>query len=756
MSLGFKNTVFAGVLSSLAWGVGLCGAVDLPGPAGALGEGAALDFDRILCVKRFTYNANHYYTEYINSSWKPGGNICTVNLKDGTVRELVPELKNGVFERFDLSFDAKRVVFAWKKAPQEGYRIYEVNLDGTGLRQLTFPQPDEEELVRKYRVSGNYHHGTDDMQPCYLADGGIAFISTRCQYGILCDGPDNFTTTVLYRMDANGGNLKQLSHSSVSEACPVALPDGRLLYTRWEYVDKGAVSVKGLWAMNPDGTGSSEIYGNDIALPPTFLYGRPIPQGASRYVFLGTPHFPQNGLGTVIRIDMTKSIRTREPMTYITPDVDIRSEGGFAFRKPDGGWEHDGAGRGRLFKDPYPLSDQLYLVSHKPAGANWDDGKAYGLYWLDGQGRTGLIYRDPDMSCWLPYPVKARPLPPIKAKVVNETLAKENKALCIVKDVYQGLAGVQRGEIKYIRILEQIPRPWAARRRWDGDETDQQHVCITRSTHLGLKVQHGIVPVEEDGSACFEVPADANVFFQALDEKFMAVQTERTFVNYKPGEVRGCVGCHETPMDAPPGKDSTAVLMAMKRPPSRPGPQPGEKDGHRPLCYPVDVQPVWDRNCVSCHGGKEPKGGLDLGGGMTDLFNVSYENLVGSGRLRLLGNVVGENHPKTGNVEYRPARSMGSHASVLVAMLSGEAVKLGDQSLAERAGRLAKVHKNVTLSLEDRVKVTNWIDTNCQYYGSYWGRRNKKYASLPDFRPVSSFEQARSMTEPGASNKARL
>ncbi len=97
------------------------------------------------------------------------------------------------------------MVFAWKRSAEEGYRIYEVNVDGTGLRQLTFP-PDESGLVDKYRAI--YHHGTDDMQPCYLPDGGICFISTRCQYGILCDAPDNFTTTVLYRMDADGGKLR--------------------------------------------------------------------------------------------------------------------------------------------------------------------------------------------------------------------------------------------------------------------------------------------------------------------------------------------------------------------------------------------------------------------------------------------------------------------------------------------------------------------------------------------------------------------
>ena len=203
-----------------------------------LADNPRLDFDKLVFVKRYTYSSNHYYTEYINAAWTPGGNLCVLDLKNNSVRELVPQLAGGVFERFDVSFDAQRIVLAWKAGPQVGYRIYEVNVDGTGLHQLTFPPADEDELVKKYRVFPHYHHGTDDMQPCYLPDGGIAFISTRCQYGILCDGPDDFTTTVLYRMDADGQHLRKLTNSSVSEASPVMLPDGRLLYTRWEYVDK--------------------------------------------------------------------------------------------------------------------------------------------------------------------------------------------------------------------------------------------------------------------------------------------------------------------------------------------------------------------------------------------------------------------------------------------------------------------------------------------------------------------------------------
>ncbi len=725
--------------------------------AGLADDGLVEKFgcDKVLFVKRFTYNSNHYYTEFINSTWQPGGNLCILDLKTGAVREVAPQLKGGVFERFDLSFDARRVVFAWKKAPLEGYRIYEIRIDGTGLRQLTFPPPDEAELVRKYKLTDLYHHGTDDMQPCYLPDGGIAFISTRCQYGILCDGSDNFTTTVLYRMEANGKNIRRLSNSSVSEASPVMMPDGRILYTRWEYFDKGAVSVKCLWAMRPDGTASAEIFGNDIALPPTLLYGRPIPGGANRFVVLGVPHYPQNGIGTVIRLDVDKNIRTREPMTYMTPTVDIRNEGGFAFLQPDGSWREDREGHGPLFKDPYPLSENSFLVAHKPAGPAWKEPKAYGLYWLNERGEVREFYRDLEISCWLPYPLKPRRVPPVLNSSINRQLASRDQAVCVVADVYHGLENVPRGTIKHIRVLEQIPRPWGARRPDNNDDYDQQHACISKDTHLALKVQHGVVPVEDDGSACFIVPARANISLQVLDENYLAIQTERTYVNYMPGERRGCVGCHEMPRDG----GSVAAARnpkALLRAPSSPGPQPGEATGRRVLHYPCDVQPTWDRLCVSCHAGKEAPRGLDLTSAPTKFFSVSYESLVPERRQKplrdrgLLGVVIGENHPKTGNVEYLPALALGSHTSVLVAMLSNGKVKLGDPAQAARVEKLAGLHKDVVAKLksDEFLRIANWVDTNCQFYGSYWGRRNLRYKDQPDFRLVPSFAVACSPLPP--------
>jgi len=719
------------------------------------------DVGQILFVKRFSYNSNHYYTEFINSTWMPGGNLCALDLKSRQVRELVPQLSSGVFERYDLSFDAKRVVFAWKKGPQDGYRIYEVNADGTGLRQLTFPQADDAELSRAYRKDQGYHHGTDDLCPCYLPDGGIVFISTRCQYGVLCDPSDNFTTTVLYRMDRDGKGLTKLSNSALSESGPSLLPDGRILYTRWEYVDKGAVSVKGLWAMRPDGTASVEVFGNDIALPPTLSFGRVIPGQSHGYVVMGVPHYPNNNVGTVIRLDLSKSIRTRAPMSWMTPYVDIRDEGGFHFLGSDGTWAKDKNGAGPLFADVYPLSASLFLVSHKPAGSVWTNPVGYGLYLLDERGAVREFYRDPAISCWRPMPLRPRPVPPVSVSPVNMELANRHEAVCMVADIYHGLEGVPRGAVRYIRILEQIPRPWAAQCKGNADEYDQQHIVISKDTHLALKVQRGVVPVEADGSAHFVVPADANIMLQALDGDYLALQTERTFVNYRPGEIRACIGCHETPESAmrqngisygtEKGKPS-----AFSRDPSRPLPQPGEDCAQRTLHYPTDVQPIFDRLCVSCHGnGESLAGNLDLRGTPTRKFCVSYESLVperrqGSRDRGLLGLVIGENHPKTGNVEYLPAGSLGARTSVLAAMFSGGRIALTDAAQRARAEKLSAKHMAVAARLTpaEFLRLANWIDTNCQYYGSYWGRRDLKFKDAADFRRVYTFAEAVSTAAP--------
>ena len=689
---------------------------------------------KLLFVKRQTYHSSHFYTDFIDGCSRFGGNLCVLDLKSGEVTDLIPEMKEGIFGRFDLHFSASKIVFDWKKEPKEGFRIYEIEIDPDrgkrigAVRQLTFRPGDEDARIAKYDNSRNgdtarmYYHQTDDMHPCYLPDGGIVFTSSRCEYGTLCDAPDHLSTTVLHRIDGDGGNMRQLTRSPVSEFSPSILSDGRIIYTRWEYVDKGQLGVKCLWAMRPDGSGSSEIYGNNITFPPTFLHGREIPGERNQYVFLGTPHYPQSGIGTVIRIDMDKGIRTKDPMTYITPYVDIQQEEGWN-QFEEGAWKrHE---NGPLYMDPYPINKSLYLVAHN-RDKSWQDPTAYGLYAIDDTGEHQLIYEEEEFSCWQPYPLKPRKRPPVLPGMSSPELAKKDMALCLVQDIHHGMEGIKPGEVKYIRVMSQTPRPWDSRRLWGGDVGHTE--LTSRNTALACKVMWGVVPVFEDGSASFYVPANQNIYFQALDEHYMELQRERTYINYMPGETRSCIGCHETPQDSPP--QATTQPLAMSQPPVMPGPQPGDKTGQQVIHFPTYIQPVLNQFCIKCHSDEGEKN-LDremmiLTDELTRNFTVSYINLLERDAVPTYAE-----HADWEGTPYSPPKSIGSHKSRLLKVL-----------------REGKQHKDLKLPEWAFVRLATWVDASGVYYGSYWGRRDKRFKDHSHFRPVPTFEDAISTTDP--------
>ena len=713
-------------------------AVDALARRALVDENPLLKGRKLLFARRYTYDSRHYYDDYYAGLREWGGNLCELDPATGKVREIVPKLAGGIFDRYDVSRDGERVVFGYRAPRPEGFRIWECRLDGSGLRQLTVPPADEPERIARHagytreameKDPRLYGHWTDDMHPCYLPDGRIVFVSSRSERTVLCGGHP-LTCTTLYRMDADGRNLHELSQGALTESTPTLLDDGRILYTRWEYVYKGIAAVQSLWAMRPDGTASEEIYGHNIDNPGVFFAGRQIPGTPDRVVAVGCGHEPL-AVGSIRVIDRAKDRRTKDAMTSLTPEVETRNLRGF-FQYRNGRWNAEDV-YGPFYTDPYPLSEHFFLVSHNPS-SRYNDRDAYGIWLIDTFGNRVPVYDDPEMSCFQPMLLAPRAVPPALPPMIADETATNGEATVLLVDLHRSFTNVAPGTVKYLRVMEQIPRSWAASQVQPGDGVRGQATAVSLNTHIWIGVLLGVVPVEADGSAFFRVPAWRNLYVTALDGDFLEVQKMRTFVNFQPGETRSCVGCHD-PRDGTP---VTTRPLAMNRAPSAIAPQPGDA-GPRPIHYPSDVQPVFDRHCVACHGGDKPKGGLDLTGELTTHFNRSYEALLKKGLVNFIQEwtgpepeLAGPGHVSNGSMLFSgavPPYTFGSHRSRLVEVLR-------------------KGHHDVKLPREEFIRIATWVDANVPYYGSYFGRKHLAAKGRPGFRPVPTLDSARGIEPP--------
>ncbi len=727
-----------------------------------------LGFDEIVFIKRKPFSSSHYYTDINDGTsadrFVPENGIYIYNVRTRVERPVVTAANlpggKGLIGKMSRSFDSKKLVFDFRENPSTGFRVWEVNIDGSALRQITFPASDEIEKA------GRWHKGwhTDDIHPAYLQDGRIIFSSSRCEHTILCGGSGGLVAPTLHRCDADGSHIEQLSNSPVSEFCPVVLDDGRVMYHRWEYLDKGARVAKSVWSMNPDGTKTQELYGMADDDTTNYMYPQPLPGKINRFVAVGTCHYPQGGcFGSIMLVDHGMGLRQRGPdpdeptyvqgdcqypMINITPDVFVpkRSEPGWAFKTATGKYVMDKEGRqGHLYANPYPVTDRKFLVSYKvnPTDHFKNVPNAYALYLIDTDGHRVPVHADAALSCWHPLPLVARAVPPQIESPRQTQFAEKNQALCIIADVYQGMDGVKPGEVKWLRINEDVPRYWSTTTHWAPEPSSSSWKAA-----LWPRVQWGIVPVETDGSAHFVVPANRNIFFQALDENFREIQRERTYVNYLPGEVRSCSGCHGQASHTT--SEMPTKRLALMRPPSTPAPQPcdskengGDGRAEQVIHYPTDIQPIFDAKCVSCHGAKNPAGGLPLTGELTEYYNTSYEALA---KKKLAGPIIsefqsfGEGDRGNWNGAYLPPRSLGCSKSPLVALLTDA-----------KDPKNAKDNHTKMLTERELAVLCRWVDSNYQFYGSFFGRRHPQWVNKDpktpaydpkDFRRKATFEEA--------------
>jgi hypothetical protein len=614
----------------------------------------------LLFVVRQQYRPDHHNTatffpsaahEYNDGAFTPGGALKAIDFAQGGAVRTLLAMPLGVARDPEVACDGTKLVFSLRTNTADSYHIYELNADGTGLRQLTFAKD------------------VDDLDPLYLPDGGIAFSSTREPKYCACN---RHIMANLFRMDADGANIHQIGKSTLFEGHGAIMPDGRILYDRWEYVDRNFGDGQSLWTCNPDGTSHALYWGNNTAAPGAVLDARIIPGTGQALCVFGSCH--DRPWGALAIIDRRLGLDGPRPVIRTWPPEATNLV-------QQSGWQiFDAFTQVRLkYENPYPLSDKYFLAARMTG-----QGEQMGLYLLDLFGNELLLHTEAP-GCFDPMPLGARPRPPI---IPTQRDYAHKPGTFYVQDVYQGthMAGVQRGTLKALRVVESPEKRFWTRPGWGGQGFEGPAM---NWTDFGSKRILGTVPVEADGSAYFEVPSERFVYFQLLDERGMMVQSMRSGTLVQSSERASCVGCHDERRTGPAAGPASATL-ALRRPPSR---LEGWYGQPREFGFLAEVQPVFTRRCVSCHDfGQDAGKTLNLAPDRDLVFNAAYNELW----RRKFIHVVGAGPP-----EIQAASSWCSHASKLVATLRNNPRCGGE------------------LTPEEFDRIVTWIDLNAPYYPTF-------------------------------------
>ncbi len=553
----------------------------------------------IVFCTRTRYNDPHWYANigyycddagkkaYAGNGQPDTGVLYRYNLRT-RAKTVLLDAKGGSVRDPYVDYDGHTLLFSFRPAGTDFYHLYQMQSDGTALRQLT---------------DGPW----DDFEPCRLPDGDIIFVSTRCKRWVSC-----WYTQVgtLYRCRPDGAGITALSSNIEQDNTPAVMPDGRILYMRWEYIDRSQVEYHALWTMNPDGTGVSVFYGNMRSY--------------------------------TVMIDAQAVPGTQEVIASFSPGHGANEHAGFAtLVSPLAGPDALPSARrlsekGRI-RDPQALTQDLFLMAREKQ-----------VLLMARDGKEQPVYTDPDVAVHEPRVLRARPREPVIPSRVNPAAATGR---FVVVDVYAGrnMEGVRKGDVKKLLVLEPLPKPVNFSGGMD---------LTSFSGSFNLERVLGTVPVEADGSASFIAPAGRPLFFVSLDANDMSVKRMQSFANLMPGETFTCIGCHEERASAAGADRREGALLALQRPPSVIRRFEGLPDV---LDFQRDVQPVLDRHCTTCHNPQKRAGNLNLAAAQAPRFSNAYIALVTRREFMDGRNGLGN----------QPPRTIGSAASPLLSRLSG-------------------------------------------------------------------------------------
>jgi formylglycine-generating enzyme required for sulfatase activity len=601
-------------------------------------DNPVLKFDKLLLARG---------GPWFNSNWSGPNNLGNELVVLSPVRpdgELSTIYKGGSISDFDLHFDGQRVLFS------DGRFLSEVNVDGSGLRRLS--QQDDPHVQH--------------FDGCYLPNERIMFVSTACEQAVPCTG--QWYVGNMHVMNADGTNERRLSFDQDHNWNPCVINNGRVVYTRWEYTDTPHYFSRLLFQMNPDGSGQMEYYGSNSYWPNAMYWPRPIPGKPTELVCIVSGHHGVAREGELIVLDPARGRHEAEGVVQRLPGrgktVEPVIEDGLVSEV----WPR--------FAAPQPLAQtgtdlgagKYFLVNCR----EWP-WSPWGIYLVDVFDNLTPLLIGPYCNA---TPLRPRPRPPLIPERINP---KKTTGFVYMADVYRGpgLVGCERGAVKALRL-------GSHQYRYGGNGDTY---AATYEGGWDVKRILGTVPVNPDGSAFFEVPANTPVFVQPLDADGKALQTMRSWFTVMPGETLSCVGCHEPQNSGAPSANKRASQGTPE--PIRPW-----YGAARGFGFDQEVQPVLDRRCAGCHNGQASPAGRSLSDLRAKQLQPEYKGRYSPAYLAL--------HPYVRRAGYeadyhmmKPAE-FNADTSPLVQMLT-------------------KGHHGVQLSVEDWDRLYTWIDFNVPY-----------------------------------------
>lgn len=676
--------------------------------------------------------------------------LCTVNLDEDKPGQFAPthvlfDPGEGMVRDPEISFDAKKLLFAMRPTkkhfdstyskltsgiPEMNYQIYEMDLESKAIRPLTSTET----------------YGSS-FEPCYLPNGDIMFSSSRIVQHITCGWGDHSN---LFIMNKDGKYARRVGFDQTNTAFPVLLNDGRVVFTRRDYNDRGQSSAHALFVMNSDGTNQTEFYGNQTGLPNSFHHARPIPNSHKIITIIGGYHTTQGA--KLALIDTKLGVEKDEGLIEMP-----------GYKKPlvGDGYDDNYGKQGVQYSNPYALNEKDYIVSIAERNAR---NVHYGLYYLNDLGERELLASDPNVSCLQPILKAPRKKAPHRPTFVDYS---KDDGIFYVQNVYYGEAakGIKPGSVKKIRVIEMLFKnstigtskgvgPGGC---WD-TVIPSGHGLATFDSKRIL----GDATVYPDGSAKFRCQARKPIYFQLLDENNRVVQTMRSWATLMPNENFSCVGCHENKDKAPlAGQNMT---IALRKDAEQLKPFYGNP---RAFSFINEVQPIFDKHCISCHSqeGKARQLVLTREPYLDDhiakkRFYRSYFELTNArpenghkpeefgfyqGDPIWGKRVLGKRMPDEPNRYvswYTRFELMKAYPPYRTGSIRSGLVKA-----------LEKGHQNVKLSDEEMDKIRAWIDLNIPFAGEYdesnlWTDAEKKlYRERVDERLRNEQIESRNIRE---------